>query len=218
MRLVLVIGIVWTAVMLGVSARTAASQSGSADPATWPTPNPDPSWYYYDLGPFDDAAYRPVTIAEIVADPFQFDGQLVRVRGQYTYGSRPVPMCAPPPATRPPTIEPGYLYSGSPMSLTDASGELGVLVRGKQGDSLGGQDELALATGASIELRGLLRAAHREPACRRDVVIATAHLAIQRTDPAIPFKTPAQDVGRKLPALPPGGLQDEIQPTAPPTP
>src|SRR5215216_2198777 len=122
MRLLMGTGLVWTALMLSVFAPSVSGQAGSADPATWPTPNPDPNWYYYDLGPFDDASYRPVTIAEIVADPFQLDGQLVRVKGQYGYAQRSLPGCFPPPATRPPTVEQGFLSSGSPMSVEDADG------------------------------------------------------------------------------------------------
>jgi hypothetical protein len=204
--------------MLTAFVPTVSGQTGGADPATWPTPNPDPSWYYYDLGPFDDAAYRTVTIAEIVADPFQFDGQLVRVQGQYAFGIRSAPGCFARPATRPPTVEPGFLPSGSPMSVGDANGQLGVQMWGKQGDSFGSQDELAVANGDPVELRGIVRASYQNPPCTQEMLQASAYLAIQRTDPAIPFKVPAQDVGQKQIQLPAGGLRDEVQPTTTSTP
>jgi hypothetical protein len=218
MRLLFVIGFAWTAVLLAVFAPSASGQTGGADPTTWPTPNPHPNWYYYDLGPFDDASYRSVSIAEIVADPFQFDGQLVRVRGTFLFGDSMVRPCHPSQPTGTPTVEPGFLPLGLSTSLVDSSGEVGVLIWGKQGDSLASQDRLAYASDAEIELRGILRASYRNPGCNPNRQIASAYLAIQRTDPAIRFTQSAQSIGRKLTALPPGGLQDEVQPTATPTP
>jgi hypothetical protein len=218
MRLLVGIGCVFMVALVGLLARTAEAGPTSADPVAWPTPNPDPNWLYYDLGPFDDAAYRAVTIAEIVANPFQFDGQLVRVQGQYRYGARSVPDCVARPASRPATVEPGFLPDGGMASLTDASGELGIRIWGKNGDSFGSQDELTVASGDSIELRGILHASYKSPPCTNERQMASAYLAIQRTDPTIPFKLAAQDIGRKLTVLPPGGLHDEVSPTTTPIP
>jgi hypothetical protein len=223
MRLLVGLGCILMVVLLGLPARHAVAGPGANDPAapapsTGPTPNPAPNWPYYDLGPFDDAAYRTVTIAEIVADPFQFDGQLVRVRGQYRFGARPMPDCVMRPASRPPTTEPGFIPDGGMAALTDASGELGVQVWGKNGDGFASQDELATAPGEEIELRGIVRASYKSPPCNAEQQFASAYLAIQRTDPAIPFKLAAQDIGRKLTALPPGSIQDEVPPTTTPIP
>ena len=96
--------------------------------------------------------------------------------------------------------------------------QLGVLIWGKQGDSLAPEDRIAYASDAQIELRGILRAMYRNPGCNPNRQIASAYLAIQRTDPAIRFTQSAQSIGRKLTALPPGGLQDEDQSTATPAP
>jgi hypothetical protein len=217
MRLLLGIGFIWTATLLAPFARisdgnTPAANQPGADPATAPTPNADPNWYYYDLGPFDPGVYRAVTIAEIVADPFRFDGQLISVQGALLAGNRPTPGCMNRPPSRTPTVEPGFVSAGGPISLTDPSGELGVLVWGKDGDSFGSQDELAVASGDRVELRGILRASYRSPACNPDRQMASAYLAIQRTDPVIPFKTAAQDIGSRLP---PGASNDQ-RPLVPP--
>ena len=66
MRLLVGLGLVWTTLILTVVGRYADGRSDGADPSSWPTPNPDPNWYYYDRGPFDSRAYRQVTIAQIV--------------------------------------------------------------------------------------------------------------------------------------------------------
>lgn len=218
MRPLLVLGSITVAVLLVVLARQGVGAQDGADPATWPTPNPHPSWYYYDLGPFDDASYRTVTIAEIVADPFQFDGQLVRVQGELLFGDRMVPSCHPSQPTGTPTVEPGFLPIRVSTSLVDPSGQLGVLIWGKQGDSLAPQDRLAYASGAQIELRGVLRAMYQNPGCNPNRQIASAYLAIQRTDPAIHFAQSAESVGQRVTALPSDGIEDEVQPTATPAP
>ncbi len=61
-----------------------------------------------------------------------------------------------------------------------------------------------------------MRASYKSLPCTNERQMASAYLAIQRTDPAIPFKQAAQDIGRRLTALPPGGLHDEVSPTSTP--
>src|SRR3954454_23478837 len=108
MRHVLGISLGCAAMLLVLVARAAHAGPASADPPTWPAPNPDPNWYYYDLGPSDPNAYQPVTVAEIVADPFKFDGQLIRVTGTFRSGEGMRAECPPrpvAPAASQPTVE-----------------------------------------------------------------------------------------------------------------
>ena len=130
---------------------------------------PLPHAYRIDA-PEEDAAYAPVALTELTADPERYDGQLVRVVG--TFRRWPMgltPECLPARDAEADTAVP-LTSSGSVgggWGITDDGAAIAVYPwRRDELLLLGSQDtNVSYADGQALELRGLIRAVPDDGRC-----------------------------------------------------